>query len=58
MRLEGEDDLAHLVRPPYRTDEIWPEEMTGGLRVVELGQGNEQTVAMAFSLSETLSQLK
>ena len=26
---------------PYRTDEIWPEVMTGGSRVVGLGQGNE-----------------
>ena len=43
---------------PYRTDEIWPEEITGGSRVVGLEQGNGQTVAMAFSLSETLSQLK
>ena len=34
---------------PYRTDEIWPEVMTGR---------DDQTVAMAFPLSETLSQLK
>ena len=43
---------------PYRTDKIWPELMTGGSRVVGLGRGNEQTVAMAFPLSKTLSQLK
>ena len=43
---------------PYRIVEIWPKVMTGGSRVVGLGQGDEQTVAMAFSLSETLSQLK
>ena len=43
---------------PCWTDEIWPEVMTGGSRIVGLGQGDEQTVAMAFSLSETLSQLK
>ena len=39
---------------PYQIDKIWPEVMTGGSCVVELGQGSEQTVAMAVPLSETL----
>ena len=42
---------------PYRTDEIWPEVMTGGSRVVGLGEGDEQTTAMVFPPFEILLKL-